>query len=47
MSAIDIAPPPPVEFHYTQTESFVAPLHQLLSQGGNDALCPSVTTRRD
>jgi uncharacterized protein (TIGR03032 family) len=29
MSAIDLAPPPPVEFHYTQTESFVALLHQL------------------
>jgi uncharacterized protein (TIGR03032 family) len=29
MSAIAIAPPPPVEFHYTQTESFVALLHQL------------------
>ena len=29
MSAIDLAPPPPVEFHYTQTESFVVLLHQL------------------
>ena len=29
MSAIDHAPPPPVEFHYTQTDSFVALLHQL------------------
>jgi uncharacterized protein (TIGR03032 family) len=29
MSAIHLAPPPPVEFHYTQTESFVALLHQL------------------
>jgi uncharacterized protein (TIGR03032 family) len=29
MSAVDLAPPPPVEFHYTQTESFVALLHQL------------------
>jgi uncharacterized protein (TIGR03032 family) len=29
MSAIDLAPPAPVEFHYTQTESFVALLQQL------------------
>jgi uncharacterized protein (TIGR03032 family) len=29
MSAIDLAPPPPVEFHYTQTESFVTLLQQL------------------
>jgi uncharacterized protein (TIGR03032 family) len=29
MSALAIAPPPPVEFHYTQTASFVALLHQL------------------
>jgi uncharacterized protein (TIGR03032 family) len=29
MSAIDLAPPPPVAFHYTQTESFVALLQQL------------------
>ena len=29
MSAIDLAPPSPVEFHYTQTESFVALLQQL------------------
>ncbi len=29
MSAIDLAPLPPLEFHYTQTESFVALLHQL------------------
>src|SRR6516164_4756944 len=29
MSAVDLAPPPPVEFHYAQSESFVALLHQL------------------
>jgi uncharacterized protein (TIGR03032 family) len=29
MPAMDLAPPPPVEFQYTQTESFAGLLHQL------------------